>query len=268
MAMPSPDRLALMLSSLCFLGAFAEAAWRVMTAVYRNSWLHHLLMGLGFLGQCYVLGVRGKALGRCPITEPWELLVFISWGCVMLYWLIGPAYRLSLLGIFTAPMVWVFQITALILQGAIEKQPSAAALAGLKPDRWLEWHATMSLLAYASFALAAMAGVMFLVQERQLKSHHPTRLFFNLPPLHNLSRGLVLLLTVGLGLLTVGIATAYLMEKSPGILKLATSWTIWLLYLGILAFQWARGWPHRRLAEVSALAFLLPLVSLWVVSGR
>jgi ABC-type uncharacterized transport system permease subunit len=266
--MLAPDRLALMLSSLCFLGAFAGAAWRVMTAVYRNTWAHHTLMALGFVGQCYVLAVRGKALGRCPITEPWELLVFISWGCVMLYWLIGPAYRLSLLGIFTAPMVWFFQLVALILQGTVERNPSPEALAGLRPDRWLEWHATVSLLAYASFALAAVAGVMFLVQEHQLKSHHPSRVFFNLPPLQNLARGLVLLLTVGFGLLTVGIATAYLMEKSPSGLKLTASWAVWLAYLTILLFQWMRGWPHRRLAEVAALTFLLPLATLWIVSAR
>src|SRR5690606_34309648 len=102
----------------------------------------------------------GKELGRCPITTPWELLVFVRWGAVLLYWLVGPAYRLSLLGIFTAPLVWIFQVFALILQGTAELQPGDRLLTGVRPDPWLEIHATVSLFAYASFALAAMAGLM------------------------------------------------------------------------------------------------------------
>ncbi len=263
-----PDRLALMLSTLCFLGAFAAAAHRVLTAAYRSTWPHHLLMALGFAGQCYVLLERGKELGRCPITTPWELLVFVSWGAVLLYWLVGPAYRLSLLGIFTAPLVWIFQVFALILQGTAELQPGDRLLTGVKPDPWLEIHATVSLFAYASFALAAMAGLMFLVQNRQLKSHRPGRVFFNLPPLQNLARGLTALLTIGFALLTIGIFSAYFMEKMPSVLKLSASWTVWAAYLAILAYHWVKGWPHRRLAEVAAMVFLLPLVSLWIVTDR
>lgn len=263
-----PDRFALMLSSLCFLGAFAAAAHRVLTAAYRDTWPHHLLMALGFAGQSYVLIERGRELGRCPITTPWELLVFVSWGAVLLYWLVGPAYRLSLLGIFTAPLVWLFQVLALILQGTMELQPGDRLFSGSKPDPWLEFHATVSLLAYASFALAAMAGLMFLVQNRQLKSHRPSRIFFNLPPLQNLARGLAALLTIGLALLSLGIFSAYFMEKMPSVLKLTAAWVVWAAYLAIMLYHWIKGWPHRRLAEVAAMVFLLPLITLWIVTDR
>jgi ABC-type uncharacterized transport system permease subunit len=265
--MPEPDRLALMVSTLCFLGAFAAAASRVVVAAYRATWPHHLMMALGFLGQCWVLAVRGKELGRCPITQPWELLVFISWGVVMMYWVVGPAYRVSLMGIITAPLVWLFQVLALILHGTIPPKPTDSIFqARPKIDPWLEWHATVSLLAYAAFALAASAGILFLFQNRQLKSGHPHRLIFNLPPLRNLGRGLVGLLHVGFGLLTIGILSAYFMETRPDALKLAASWAVWAAYLLILAYQWRQGWPQRRLAEVAALIFLLPLGTLWIVS--
>lgn len=266
--MLEPDRLALILSTVCFLGAFAAAAYNVLAAPYRSTLIQHILMALGFVGQCAVLGIRGKELGRCPITSPWEVLVFISWGAVMFYWVIGRTYRLSLLGIFTAPLVWFFQVLALALQGTVEPGAGSLAFRGGKIDPWLEWHATMSLLSYASFSLAAVAGLMFLVQDRQLKSHRPSRLIFNLPPLSNLNRGLLGLLHVGFGLLTVGIAAAYFMERQPPAFKLTVSWGIWAAYLGILLFQWFRGWPHRRLAGVTAAVFLLPLASLWIVTSR
>jgi len=265
--MPEPDRLALMLSTLCFLGAFAAAAYRVMVAAYRGTWPHHLLMALGFAGQCWVLTARGRELGRCPITQPWELLVFVSWGVVMMYWIVGPAYRVSLMGIITAPLVWIFQLLALILQGTLPpKTGDAIFQTPSKIDPWLEWHATVSLLAYAAFALAASAGILFLFQDRQLKSGHPNRLIFNLPPLRNLGRGLTGLLQLGFGLLTVGIVSAYFMEKMPSALKLAAIWAVWAAYLAVLFHHWRRGWPQRRLAEVAALIFLLPLSSLWIIS--
>ncbi|MGI8603890.1 MAG: cytochrome c biogenesis protein CcsA [Verrucomicrobiales bacterium] len=262
------ERLALMLSTLCFLGAFAAAAYCLLRGTYRKTWPHRLLMFAGFAGQCWVLYLRGRELGRCPITSPWELLVFVSWGIVLIYWLIGPAYRLSLLGVFTSPLVWIFQTIALGLQGAYTPQAGDPIFTKVRPDPWLEWHATVSLLAYAAFALAAIAGVMFLIQERQLKRHRLNPIFYNLPPLQNLAKGLVRLLTLGLVLLTAGIATAYLLEKSPAPLKLALSWLVWAVYLAILLYQWMRGWPHRRLAGVSTIVFLLPLATLWVVSGR
>lgn len=265
--MPEPDRLALMLSTLCFLGAFAAAASRVVAAAYRATWPHHVLMLLGFLGQCWVLALRGRELGRCPITQPWELLVFISWGVVMMYWVVGPAYRVSLMGIITAPLVWLFQILAIALQGTVAPRPGDSIFqTPTRIDPWLEWHATVSLLAYAAFALAASAGILFLFQNRQLKSGHPHRLIFNLPPLRNLGRGLVGLLHAGFALLSVGILTAYFMESRPTGLKLAASWTVWAAYLAVLAWHWRGGWPQRRLARVAALIFLLPLATLWIVS--
>ncbi len=262
------DRLFLMISTLAFLGAFAVGVYRLLVATYRHTPWTRALMAVGFLGQCAVLLLRGREIGRCPITSPWELLVFLSWGVVLMYWVTGPAYRLSLLGLFTAPMVWVLQVVALTLQGTVAPGGDDAIFTGARPDPMLEWHATVSMLAYAAFGLAATAGVMYLVQERQLKRHEIGPIFRNLPPLRNLSAGLVRLLTVGCALLTAGVLTAYFLEKSPGVMKLTAAWAVWAAYVAVLAYQKLRGWPHRRLALVSAWLFLLPLVTLWVVSGR
>jgi HemX protein len=261
-------RLILMLSTLAFLGAFAAAAYRLLAGAYRKTWVHRVLMAAGFAGQCWVLYLRGRELGRCPITSPWEVLVFVSWGIVLLYWLIGPAYRLSLLGVFTSPIVWLFQTIALALHGTATRRPDDPVFSTARPDPWLEWHATVSLLAYAAFALASIAGIMFLIQERQLKRHQLSPIFYNLPPLQNLARGLIRLLTVGFILLSIGILTAYFLENRPALPKLMLSWLVWAIYLGILVYQWVRGWPHRRLAGVAAIVYLLPLGTLWIVSGR
>ena len=60
--------------------------------------------GAGFILQTIFLFERGHAIGRCPITNYFELLVFMSWSMVLTYLLIGSTYRLSLMGAFTAPV--------------------------------------------------------------------------------------------------------------------------------------------------------------------
>jgi HemX protein len=257
------DRLALLLSTLAFLGAVAAALGSLLSGPWRSQWWHTGLMALGFIGQCWFLAIRGQAVQRCPVTSLWEVLVFVSWGIVLAYWITGPAFRLSLLGVFTAPMVWLLQLGALITHG---NAPAASVFRDGPLDRWLEWHATVSLLAYALFALAATAGVMFVLQDRQLKKQRLSPLFYHLPPLTNLVKALRRLLAGGFLLLSMGVATAYLMEKSPTPLKLSLSWFIWAAYLTVLLIQWRRGWSGRKLAWVAVGLFALPLLSLAVMN--
>jgi len=52
---------------------------------------------------------------------------------------------------------------------------------------WLELHAAISMVAYGAFALAGVAGVMYLAQERQLKTHHIRSIFYHMPPIRDLA---------------------------------------------------------------------------------
>jgi len=71
-------------------------------------------VGLGFIFQTAFLSVRGHELGRCPLTNLFEVFIFLAWSVAAIYMLVGPAYRLSLMGAFTAPLVVLLQGFALI----------------------------------------------------------------------------------------------------------------------------------------------------------
>ena len=58
---------------------------------------------------------RGHAIGRCPITNRFEVLVFMTWSMVLIYLVIGSSYRLSLMGAFTAPVASVLLFFAVAL---------------------------------------------------------------------------------------------------------------------------------------------------------
>src|SRR5947208_1041858 len=147
---------------------------------FRLGRFNFLAIGLGFIFQTAFLSIRGHELHRCPVTNLFEVLMFLAWSVALIYMVIGPAYRLSLMGAFTAPLVFLIQTLALLAPIDV-RHP-----AKLPANAWLEFHASMSIVAYGAFALACVAGVMYLVQERQLKTHQLHSFFYHLPPLTDL----------------------------------------------------------------------------------
>ena len=261
------DRLPLYISTLCFFLAFAYTVYAYSKGKPRASRFNFAVISVGFLLQAWFMHQRGQALGRCPITNLFEVLIFLSWSIVLLYLLIGPAYRLSLLGAFTAPLVLVLQMIAL----AAPIDVPNLKLVG-KPDAWLELHAAFSVISYGAFAMAGIAGVMYLAQERQLKTHHLRSIFFQMPPITLLASANLRLLYAGLALLTVGLAAGFLVKAPLSGTKLAWGIIMWAIYLAIILMKrFGLGLGPRRVAFLSVVAFTLSLTALWSInyfSGR
>ena len=108
---------------------------------------------------------------------------------------------------------------------------------------------------------------MFLLQDRQLKTHRISPVLRQLPPIHYLTRAIRGLLITGTALLTLGIVSAYRVEKPTPTEKLAIVWIIWALYAGLIAYESWRGMSARRAATAAAFGFLVPVISLWFI-GR
>lgn len=253
--------LSLIIGTLFFFGGFVLAVLAIRSGRSHIGRRNMVVMALGFLCQCWFLKERGDLHGRCPITNGAEILVFISWSIVIMYFILGRAFRLSLLGVFTAPMVFVFQLVALLLLW--KNDPGAKKLDKL--DSWLEMHASMSLLAYGAFALAAVAGVMYLIQNRQLKSKKPGRLSSKLPPIRYLSDALVRLLIIGLILTTVGIVSAFFMQAKPSALHLAGFSAVWVIYALILLIQFIKGLTPKIISVCSIGAFVVAVLTLMLL---
>jgi HemX protein len=256
------ERWFLIASTICFLFGFAYAMYALGAGVARPSRWNFGIMFAGFALQSAFLHFRGQQVGRCPLTNLFEVLVFLSWAMVLLYFVVGGSYRLSLLGIFTAPLVF-------FLQTAAQLMPSAWQPPVLKPSAgfWPELHAAISLIAYGAFGLACVAGVMYLVQERLLKTHRLNTVFKNLPPIHDLAVGMQRVLVTGLVLLTVGLASGFL-AGNAGDHKATIAWAVgvWLLYGTVLVLRWTHRFSARRIAWLSVAAFTIALTTLGVMS--
>ncbi len=206
--------------------------------------------------QSAFLTLRGELRQACPLADFGEVLAYLAWSLTLFYLLVGPTYRISLLGVFTAPVVVIFQAMALI-PGVMDADPQA--IAGTDP--WGETHSATSVLSYGAFALAAIAGVMFLILDKQLKAHQlKSGLFKNLPPVRELIFSLTRLLWIGNLLLTIGIIAGMLMPKPDGLNShFWAAIAVWLAYLVLLAVKMIRGMTGRQLSRSAVLLFILSL---------
>lgn len=255
------DRLPLVISTFCFLFGFAFTMHALGARVYRHSKLNFLATLIGFVGQSAFLYLRGQQVGRCPLTSLFEVFVFLSWALVLFYLLIGPTYRLSLLGLFTSPLVFSLQVVALLLLRDAPKRLAEP------PNPWMELHAAISVVAYGAFALAGVAGVMYLVQERQLKTHHIHSIFYHLPPIRDLAVANSRLILTGVALLAVGIGAGFMVGNwQSHASKVAWSVGVWVIYGAIIGLSKGHQLSPRRVAWLSVAAFSVALFTLTGIS--
>lgn len=248
------DRIFLILSTLLAAVGGVLGMYSVHRGI-RSKWTIVWMAG-AFLCQLGFLALRGEARAACPLRDLGEILAFLAWSLTLFYLATGPAYRVSLLGVFTAPVVVVFQAVAL-LPGVLHAFPEKVS--GTNP--WFETHSALSVLAYGALALAAVAGVMFLVLDRQLKEHHlKSGLFRNLPPVRELLKSTVRLLWLGSVLLTIGIIAGFLMPQTgSGRGHLIAAVATWIGYALLLMVKTTRGLTGRRLSLVAVGLFLISL---------
>lgn len=252
------DRFLLAGSTLCFLLGFLFTLFSRGARLRRTSRINLGVIAAGFLLQTGFLWVRGEQIGRCPLTNLAEVLVFLSWGMVLFYLLIGNSYRLSPLGMFTAPVACGFQ--ALALLGGVDRAGGGAPRA---VNGWLEFHAAFSVLAYGAFALASVAAGMYLLQERQLKTHRLTSTFFYMPPIAELGLVNARLVTVGFALLSLGLVAGINMGTPNTFTHLGGAIVTWLFYAFLTLARWG-AWrlAPRQIARLSIAGFTVALVTL------
>ena len=254
------DRTLLILATLAFIGAVIHAARLLRAGTWREVRWQWVPMAVGLALQTGFLYLRGQQHGRCPLTNLFEVFIFIGWCIVLIYFLVGATYRLSLLGLFTAPLVALLQTLALLSPLDQDQGPRSA------PNAWLEIHAAISLIAYAAFALACVTGIMYLVQARLLKRHDIHQLFYQLPPIHELAKAIQRLVCWGLLLLSGGLAASWPLHLPISNPKLIFAWSVWGLYALIYLIMRRHMLSARQIAWLAVLGFAVPLVSLWIVT--
>lgn len=225
--------------------------------------LNYTMMAIGFALHTVFLYLRGQAVGRCPLTNLFETQAFVAWAAVLFFLLIGPSYRVSFLGAFTAPLVLLICLASLILlPDTVQPQPAMRSA-------WVEFHAAIAILASGAFALAFVTGAMYLRQERQLKNRRLSSSFLLLPSIEQLDLIQYRLLIMGFVMLTIGMIGGVISYQIVGHWtkpKIVWAATVWILYGALVLARGLWTLRGRKVALASMASFAFMLGGFWGVS--
>jgi HemX protein len=243
----------------CLLASFGYTLFRLGSGRLRPGKTNLAAMSAAFILLSIDLWLRGRIIHACPINSLFDILVFMGWATILIYLVVGSAYRLSLLGAFTAPLVLSMLLVAQL--APLDRGTTGAAVR----NPWIEFHAALSIIAYGAFALAGVAGLMYLVQDRQLKKRKAGHLLYNLPPITRLAVANTRLLWLGLGLLTVAFAAGFVSGMRIDTLKFGASAIIWAAYAATTLLDAVHKLSPRRTAASSVAILAAALASLPVI---
>ncbi|MCD8481214.1 MAG: cytochrome c biogenesis protein CcsA [Verrucomicrobia bacterium] len=267
------DRILMLLASVGYLGAVAVFAWYTRRQLRAPEWVTLSIIGVSFCLHSYGLHSRGLERGSCPITNPYEVFLFISWSVMLLFLLTGPVFRTSFLGVFSAALAGLMGVLASVVP-AWDAGTRGPYFGG---NPWIETHAALSIFSYGVFGLLAATACMYLLQYRSLRSKRYGMVARFLPSIVQLDHVNLRLLLVGTAFFTLslGIGFFYWVNHPEAVseLKLATAGSVWLAYSAVLFFRWRRQLQGPRLAWTALALFFFALLVLWPVelsrnSGR
>jgi cytochrome c-type biogenesis protein CcsB len=254
-------RLAL---GLYFLG-FAHSALTVLRKKQTLFGPALAAVCVGFVLQVASIVLRAMEVHYLPLTPQYEAFSFFS-ALVTLGFLIAYAkYRISSLSVFVFPLIFVMTFIANLVYAPTASRPP------LLRSNWIYIHVPMVFLGYAALCSAFAAAIMYLIQERALKSKHPVRFYNWLPSLDICDDLAYRSLAIGFPLITLGIVTGALWAQGVGIVwakdaKVVFSFLTWLVYL-LLIFYRLSGWRGRKAAYLSIVGFIGVVVTFSYFGG-
>lgn len=224
-----------------------------------------ILIVSGVLQTLYILS-RYFLAGHTPITSQHEAVIFFAWSTTWAYLSFRWRYTVKNFGTFVSVL-----ILCLVLISSLSSREVTPLLPALQ-SLWLPVHAGVSLLAYGFLSLAFCGGVMYLLQERELKSKKFGFFFERFPSLDSLDQLNSHCITAGFAFLTLGIVTGSVWARQAW----GTYWQwdpketwsliTWFLYLVQIHQRFSVGWRGKRAAVMAIVGFLSVIFTLWGVT--
>jgi len=220
----------------------------------------------GYVFHTATIITRWAASGRTPATSFHDSLIFFSWITVTLFLILAIKYRQRVLGAFVSPFALLLLITASFLPKQL------VPLAPVLESYWLPVHVVLAFLGNAFFALAFLLGIMYIIQDRYLKTRKLRGIFFVLPSLDTIDELNYKCLQYGFPLLTAAIITGAIWSEyaigSYWEWKHRQVWSLitWFLYAALLHGRLTAGWRGRKAAILSGVAFVSLIGSYFIIN--
>jgi cytochrome c-type biogenesis protein CcsB len=212
---------------------------------------------LGFLVHTLAIGLWVVQTGYFPVQNLRESLSFFAWAIIGVFLVIQVKFNILVLGSFLSPLASVMMISSSFFP--LQTGPANPLLRNF----WLIVHVGTIFIGNGVFAMAFLAGIMYLIQERQIKSKRRGPFYYRLPSLEVLDALNYNCLILGFPLLTLGMVSGSVFAQytlgsfwrwDP---KEVWSLITWILYATLLHGRLVSGWRGRRSAVISIFGFLI-----------
>jgi ABC-type uncharacterized transport system permease subunit len=232
----------------------------ILTLVRRREYLFRLALGAFIAGSIFhfvSIIEEGLIYNRCPIANLYETLSMCAFLIVVAYLIVHWRYKVESLAVFIFPLVFV-----MVLVGTLSN-PISAWRSPIVRNVWLTLHIVLMLLGIAALLFTAAGSIIYLFQERELKTKKPRKFYYRLPPLGTLDDLISKTMATGFALITLGVVAAStwaFIELQTGWInrpEVAVAFFTWGIYLVLVFLRTAAGWRGRKAAimTVAVLGF-------------
>jgi ABC-type transport system involved in cytochrome c biogenesis permease subunit len=253
---------------------------RVAVAFYAVGLLYSLLLlgkrgnllakvvepavGLGLIFHFVSLVEYTVLIGRlswASIHYSESLLAFIA---MVVFFIFFVGYRTTSPGIVIFPLVFV-----LTFASAVGQKPVTFTSSTLRSS-WIFVHVVMIFIGYAGLFLSFGASLLYLMQERTLKSKSTQGLLpLSLQTIDDIGYNSLLF---GFPFMTFGLIAGSVLaiaKYGPYFFadpKILLSFIMWIVYLLLLYTRWSSGWRGRKAALLATFAFVIAL-GVWAANS-
>ena len=226
------------------------------------------LLGAAVLAHTFLIGMQTMEAGYAPLVGTTAAVSAFVWLLALAYLYVELTSDERAMGAFVTVLLALLMILPAL-------NPETDVRPALLRSPLFTVHVLSMLLAYASFALAFVLGITYVLLFKEIKAKHLGFFYARLPSLQTLDRMNARAVVVGWLFLTCGLVVGGVWASQiggstdpraqamglgdPKILFALLSWGT---YSFALFARRAIGWSGRRAAWLSALAFVIVLLNL------
>jgi ABC-type transport system involved in cytochrome c biogenesis permease subunit len=226
------------------------------------------------LAHTFVIGMLTMDVGHVPVAGATSAISTFVWLLALAYLYIELTTEERAMGVFILPLL-------VGLQAIPALRPGVEDLAPVLQSPLFGVHVSSLLFAYASFALACVIGVTYVLLFKEIKAKHLGFFYARLPSLQVLDRMNHIAIVVGWVFLTIGliVGTIWAAQAQGGYAgdprvqamslkdpKIIGAIVCWLVYSFELFAARRIGWGGRRAAYLSAVGFVIVLLNFVPIS--
>jgi ABC-type transport system involved in cytochrome c biogenesis permease subunit len=226
------------------------------------------------LAHTFVIGMETMNVWHVPVASPSRFVSTFVWLLTLSYLYLELTTEERGMGVFILPIVVGLQLIAVLFPGAPSENP-------VLDSPWFWVHLASLLFSYASFGLAMVLGVTYMLQFKEIKKKHLGYFYTRLPSLQILDAMNSRAVTIGWLFLTIGVVVGVLWTQQARTIspentnlqmmslqdpKIFIAILTWGVYSFAVFARRTMGWNGRRAAWLSALGFAIVLLNFLPVS--